>query len=142
MLFFCAHQLCCVCQLMMMIHVWGLTYCFFFFCLLVCKKLLLYVEVFSFCFVVVVVALVLSTCCNGNCMILGQMDVGSLEAGSEDASWILCSGSVGSDVDSRKKSFPRSNLSSPPMLLRSICHRDHVASPEVQLAALLRRKII
>lgn len=121
---------------MMMIHV-GSHILFLLFCWCV-KNYCLMLKYF----LVVVVALVLSTCRNGNCMILGQMDVGSLEAGSEDASWILCSGSVGSDVDSRKKSFARPNLAGPPMLLRSIRHGDHVASPEVQLAALLRRKII
>lgn len=67
---------------------------------------------------------------------------GSVEAGSEDRSWILCGATVGRDVNGREESFARANLAGPPVLLGAVRHRDDVASSEVQLAALLRSEIV
>lgn len=74
--------------------------------------------------------------------VASEQMAGSLEAGSDAGSWVLCIAAVWCHVDGREESFARANLAGPPMLFRSICHGDNVASSEVKLTALLRREII
>lgn len=72
----------------------------------------------------------------------GGQSAGSVEVGSEVGAWILCGAAVGRHVDGGEESFAGADLAGPPVLLGPVRHGDHVASSEVQLAALLRREII
>lgn len=91
--------------------------------MLLCKKLL-------FC------------CCCKVILVLSSSGANEWVIGSEDRSWILCCAAVRCHINGRKKSFARADFAGPPMLFRSIRHSDHIASSEVQLAALLRSEII
>lgn len=72
----------------------------------------------------------------------GGQSAGSVEVGSEVGAWILCGAAVWRHVDGGEESFAGADLAGPPVLFGSIRHGDHVASSEVQLAALLSREII
>lgn len=124
-----------------MIHVGVLLCCFllsrFMHFVDVLKKLL-----FCCCANVILVFSSSSCCSNGNWTIRVGQIVGSLEVGSEDRSWILCSAAVRCHINGRKKSFARPDFTCPPMLFRSICYSDHIASSEVQLATFLCCKVI
>lgn len=54
----------------------------------------------------------------------------------------LCVGAIWCDINGREKSFAWSNFTCPPVFFWSICNCNNVAPSEVQLTALLRRKVI
>lgn len=67
---------------------------------------------------------------------------GSMEAGSEDRSWILCGATVGRDINGREESFARTNLARPPMLFGTVRDCDDIAPSEIELAALLCGEVV
>lgn len=49
---------------------------------------------------------------------------------------------IGSDVSGREETSTSANLSSPPVLVRAICHSNDIASLEFQFSGLLRREVV